>query len=197
LDAEAKEDAMQGRDSDAAGPDAGFSATVRNFHAFAEEVGRVSRTSFAQNAKLMDELGSARDIGDILAIQTKFVTGMSDTFNKQFQSMLSHMAELPAGFAATVENTAAPTARASDAEQKPRAEPVEKRTESDPPPPPFDAGQTESAEAAQQTANSGRDALQELAKVAAELRRAEAEARKDVGADNDAAQNTGSGPRRA
>lgn len=64
----AKEDAMENRNSDAAGIDAGFSAAVRSFHAFAEEVGRVSRASFAQNARLVDELGAARDIGDIIAI---------------------------------------------------------------------------------------------------------------------------------
>ncbi len=201
---------MENRDSDSAGIDAGFSAAVRNFHAFAEGMGRVSRTSFAQNAKLMDELGAARGIGDVVAIQMKFATGMLETINEQFQFMLSHMAELPAGFAASApvplaqgtENTAAPAAPAGDAaasaaEQKPRAQPAARRSGNDPRPTP--AGQREPAGIAQPTAKAGRDALQELAKVAAELKRAEAQVRKDVGADNDpgAAPNKGSGPRRA
>ena len=77
----------------------GFSAALRNLQVFTEEIGRVSRTSFAQNSKLIDELSSARDVGDFVAIQTKFMTGMFETFNEHVRLMMSHMTDLPLGMA--------------------------------------------------------------------------------------------------
>jgi hypothetical protein len=99
-----EEDAMEDRDSKpaSAGIDfaaTGFSAALRNLQVFTEEIGRVSRTSFAQNSKLIDELSGARDVGDFVAIQTRFMTGMFETFNEQVRLMMSHMADLPLGMA--------------------------------------------------------------------------------------------------
>jgi hypothetical protein len=100
----AEEDTMENRDSGPApaGIDftaAGFSAAVRNLQVFAEEIGRVSRSSFEQNAKLIDDLSAAREVGDIVAIQTKFMTGMIETFNEQVRLMMSRMANFPLGAA--------------------------------------------------------------------------------------------------
>jgi Phasin protein len=203
---------MENRDSDTARIDAGFLVAVRSFHAFAEEIGRVSCTSFAQNAKLMDELGAARGVGEVVAIQTKFATGMLETINEQFQRMLSHMAEIPAGFAARAPaisamqgmgSAATPAVPATDTAGKvavhgPQAESAARPTRSDPQAALVLAGRAESA-TAQQSAKIDGDALQELAKVAAELRRTEAQAGKDIGADNDprVAPDAGRGPQRA
>jgi hypothetical protein len=103
---------MQNRDSESspAGIDlgtTGFSTAARNIQAFAEEIGRVSRTSFEQNAKLIDDLRSARDIEDIFAIQTKFMTGLFETFNEHVRMMMSHMAELPGGTGKSAQNFSA------------------------------------------------------------------------------------------
>ncbi len=196
---------MENRNSDAAGIDVGFSAAVRNFHAFAEEVGRVSRISFEQNAELIDALGAARDVGDIVAIQTKFMTGVFEAFNEQFKLMMSHMAEFPAGFVAPAPAapsvaggegaaaTQASNAAASVTEPMPESEPMRPQSDSQPAP----AGEKESTELAQQKSSS--DPWQELAKIAAELKRAEAQVQKDVpaGRGPDATQGAGTGTRRA
>jgi hypothetical protein len=98
----AEEDAMENRDSGPApaGIDltaTGLSAAVQNLQVFAEEIGRASLTSFEQNAKLIDDLSTAREVGDIVAIQIKFMTGMLDTFNEQIRLMMSRMANFPLG----------------------------------------------------------------------------------------------------
>lgn len=111
----------------------GFSAAVQNLQVFAEEIGRVSRTSFEQNAKLIDDLSTAREVGDIVAIQMKFMTGMLDTFNEQIRLIMSRMANFPLGapnlatdftwpiadLARTSEETAKTASAASDAGLKP------------------------------------------------------------------------------
>ncbi|HKH80649.1 MAG TPA: phasin family protein [Methylovirgula sp.] len=93
---------METRNSEpaAAGIDlaaSGLAAAARNLQVFTEEIGRISRLSFAQNAKLIDELSAARDIGDIVAIQTKFMTGMFETFHEQVRLMMSRLADHAAG----------------------------------------------------------------------------------------------------
>jgi hypothetical protein len=135
----AEEDAMENRDSGPApaGIDltaSGLSAAVQNLQVFAEEIGRASLTSFEQNAKLIDDLSTAREVGDIVAIQMKFMTGMLDTFNKQIRLMMSRMANFPLGapnlaadfawpiadFARTAEKAAKPAlSTASDTGLKP------------------------------------------------------------------------------
>lgn len=102
---------MQNRDPEpaAAGIDwatSGFAAAARNIQVFAEEIAHISRVSFTQNAKLIDELSHARDIGDIVTIQTKFMTGMFDTFNDQVRAMMSRMTDLPAGIGKEAEDLA-------------------------------------------------------------------------------------------
>lgn len=122
---------MENRDSEpaAAGIDVtatGFSAAVRNLQVLAEQFDRVSRTSFAQNAKLIDDLTAARDIGDIVAIQTKFMTEMFETFNEHVRLMMSRMADFPVGGANLAEGFTEPGADlAQTAEQAAeQAEPV-------------------------------------------------------------------------
>lgn len=81
----------------------GFATALRNLQVFAEEFGRMSQFSFSQNAKLIDELGSARDVGEIVAIQTKFMAGMIETFNEQVRLIMSHMADLHIGMSGSPE----------------------------------------------------------------------------------------------
>jgi hypothetical protein len=126
---------MENRDSEPgpAGIDlaaTGFSTAARNIQAFAEEFGRVSRTSFAQNTKLIDDLRSARDIEDVFAIQTKFMTDMFEAFNEHVRLMMSHMADVPAGmpksaesFSATVPSPMRAAEKASEAMDEARPEP--------------------------------------------------------------------------
>lgn len=166
-----------------------FSAALRNFHSVAEEIGRISRSSFAQNAKLIDDLSAARDMSDVVAIQTKFVTGMFETFNEQVRLLMSQMAEIPGNVSPRAET---PAAQAQDP-QKPAApdvsaiadEPGMHETSADAGPAASKAEQdlAEAADAAAQslveatsdslrlTAKASRDAWQELAKAAAELLR--------------------------
>jgi energy-coupling factor transporter transmembrane protein EcfT len=82
----------------------GFAKATRNFQAFAEEIAQISSASFAQSAKLIDELKSARDIGDIVAIQTKFMTGMFETFNEQVRAMMFRMSDFSTGMGKSVED---------------------------------------------------------------------------------------------
>jgi hypothetical protein len=96
----------------------GFSATVRNLQVFAEEIGRVSRTSFEQNAKLIDDLSTAREVGDIVAIQMKFMTGMLDTFNEQVRLMMSRMGNFPLGASNLAEGFTWPYADLAQAVEK-------------------------------------------------------------------------------
>ena len=95
-----------------------FSAAVQNLQVFAEEIGRVSRTSFEQNAKLIDDLSTAREVGDIVAIQMKFMTGMLDTFNEQIQLMMSRMANFPLGAPHLAEGFTWPLADLAPSQEK-------------------------------------------------------------------------------
>lgn len=181
---------MENRDSGPAKIDVatGFSAAVQSFQAFADEIGRISQLSFAQNAKLIEDLTNARDIGDLLAIQTKFAAGSFETFQEQFKLLMSRMAEFQGA-----DRFAEAWPGASVAQN------VEKAVESAPPTEPSassatdlptEAAQTSdeatvlgaveeeedsAIESARQTTKAGREAWQELAKVAAELIRAESE----------------------
>ncbi len=114
---------MENRDSEpaAAGIDmtaTGFSAAVKNLQVFAEEIGRVSRSSFVQNAKLIDDLSTAREVGDIVAIQTKFMTGMIETFNEHVRLMMSRMANFPLGAANLAESFSEPRADLAQTAEK-------------------------------------------------------------------------------
>ena len=115
---------MENRNSEpaAAGIDAaatGFSAAVRNLQVFAEEIGRVSRSSFEQNAKLIDDLSTAREVGDIVAIQTKFMTGMIATFNEHVRVMMSRMANIPLSAGPFAESFTEPCAELAKTAEKP------------------------------------------------------------------------------
>jgi hypothetical protein len=215
---------MENRDSGGVDATAGFTAAARNFHAFAAEVGRLSHRSFARNAELVENLIAARDVSDIVAIQTRFVAGLFETFQEQLQLLTAWLAELPGarfgspeataapdveetagGLKKAVEPAGAPAASAIDS----RSTPPEAAQIADEAPPQAadatneaqkaeeteDAGEEEEGEkelelqveeveepeeedsgaALQHTAKAGREAWQELAKVAAELMRAEAE----------------------
>lgn len=215
---------MENRDSGGIDVTAGFAAAVRNFHAFAAEIGRLSHRSFAQNAELAENLIAARDIGDIVAIQTRFVAGLFETFQEQLKLLTAWLVELPGTHfgspeapavqdieetAGGLEKTAEPaepsvgsaidspstlpeaaqtadeapvqaadatneTQEVEETEETGEEEAEEKEVE-----PEAEAGEPEEEESLgatlQHTARAGREAWQELAKVAAELMRAEAE----------------------
>jgi hypothetical protein len=186
----AKENVMENRDSGPPKIDVatGFSAAAQSFQAFADEIDRISQLSFAQNAKLIQDLTNARDIGDLLAIQTKFAAGLFETFQEQFKLLMSRMAEFQGA-----DRFAEAWPGASVAQN------VEKAVESAPPTEPSGSSATDlpteaaqtsneatvlgaveeeedsAIESARQTTKVGREAWQELAKVAAELIRAESE----------------------
>ena len=95
--ADGTEDAMDNQDSQRSTADwtaTGFAAIVRNMQTFTDEISRLSRVSFAQNAKLIDELSAARDMSDLVAIQAKFMTGVFERFNEQFR-LMAQMVEVP------------------------------------------------------------------------------------------------------
>jgi hypothetical protein len=166
---------MENRDSEpgAAGVDVtanDFSAVMQNFQVVAEEIGRISRTSFEQNAKLIEELSGARDMGDVVAIQKKFMTGMFEAFNENVRLMMSRMAHVPAGmteFAETWHETGADLARDSEKASAAGEDMLQAGADCA-----QEAAQS-GAEAVELSAKAGRDAWQELAKAAAELLKAE------------------------
>jgi hypothetical protein len=166
---------MENRDSEPgiAGVDVtanDFSAVIQNFQVFTEEINRISRTSFEQNAKLIEELSGARDMGDIVAIQKKFMTGMFEAFNENVRLMMSRMAHVPAGmteFAETWHETGTDLARDSEKASAAGKDMLQAGA---------DAAQEavqSGAEAVELSATAGRDAWQELAKAAAEILKAE------------------------
>jgi hypothetical protein len=75
----------------------GYSAAAKSLQVLAEEIAHISASSFEQNAKLIDDLRSARSVEDVFSIQTKFMAGMFETFNEHVRVMGSRMADLRNG----------------------------------------------------------------------------------------------------
>ena len=102
---------MAGSDSDSKWPTPGFgsagvSAASKTLQVFIEELSQLTQKNLEQTTKVMEDLRGARNMGDLLSIQSKFVQQTFDAFNERLRRMSVLMAELPAEFAQVQKNMA-------------------------------------------------------------------------------------------
>jgi len=107
----AGEEKMAGSDSDSKWPTPGFgsagvSAASKTLQVFIEELSQLTQKNLEQTTKVMEDLRGARNMGDLLSIQSKFVQQTFDAFNERLRRMSVLMAELPAEFAQVQKNMA-------------------------------------------------------------------------------------------
>jgi hypothetical protein len=76
----------------------GLPTASKALQVFVEELARITQQNFEQTTQIMEDLKSARDIGDLLAIQTKFVQETFETFSERLHRMSALMADLPTEF---------------------------------------------------------------------------------------------------
>jgi len=77
----------------------GVTAASKTMRAFVEEMSQISQKNFEQTTKLMQELQGVRNMGDLLALQTKFVQETFENFNDRLRRMSTLMAQMPAELA--------------------------------------------------------------------------------------------------
>ncbi|MGO9006743.1 MAG: phasin family protein [Beijerinckiaceae bacterium] len=77
----------------------GFSAASKTMKVFVDELAQITQKNFTQTTKIIEELQAARNIGDLLSIQSKFVQETFEAFNERLHRMSALMAELPNEFA--------------------------------------------------------------------------------------------------
>jgi hypothetical protein len=99
-----KEDAMEIREPRSKSPNPAldwstnsYSVAAKSLQLLAEDITNISAANFERNAKLIDDLRSARTVEDLVSIQTKFMAGMFEAFNDHVRLMGSRMAELRTG----------------------------------------------------------------------------------------------------
>jgi hypothetical protein len=82
----------------------GVTAASKTMRVFIEEMSQISQKNFEQTTKLMQELQGVRNMGDLLALQTKFVQETFENFNERLRRMSSLMAQMPAEMAQASKN---------------------------------------------------------------------------------------------
>ena len=73
----------------------GVSAASKTMQAFIDELSQITQKNFEQTTRIMEELQSVRSMGDLLAVQTKFVQETFEAFNERLHRMSALMADLP------------------------------------------------------------------------------------------------------
>jgi hypothetical protein len=73
----------------------GVSAASKTMQAFIDELSQMTQKNFEQTTRIMEELQSVRSMGDLLAVQTKFVQETFEAFNERLHRMSALMADLP------------------------------------------------------------------------------------------------------
>ncbi len=77
----------------------GMTAASKTMQAFVDELSQITQKNFEQTTQIMQELQHVRNMGDLLALQTKFVQDTFENFNERLRRMSALMAEMPAELA--------------------------------------------------------------------------------------------------
>jgi hypothetical protein len=77
----------------------GVSAASKTMQAFVDELSQITQKNFEQTTKIMEDLQGVRSMGDLLALQSKFVQDTFENFNERLRRMSALMAEMPAELA--------------------------------------------------------------------------------------------------
>lgn len=82
----------------------GMTAASKAMRVFVDELSQTTQKNFEQTTKILEELQNVREIGDLLALQTKFVQNTFENFNERLHRMSTLMAAMPAELARAAEN---------------------------------------------------------------------------------------------